>query len=207
MVLEIKKIIPALLLLPVLLLPLTACDSGSGSGNTQKKAAAPPPVPAATPATGKIVLAAIDGQPVTAADLKEYLALFSASERQLPEKLEARTKVLEHLIDRKLLLTAARKAGYDKLDELKKHGSLNSTEKETIILRAFLTDRISRPATPDQETVATFQKQHPDLNTRQAREKAAAARQRQIFAQLMAKLRKEHKIVIHHDNLVRLPAS
>jgi len=202
----LKISFPLITLLPFLLLilGLIACDTNSGSSD---KGQSPATKSTAATIPAKIVLATIDSQAVTGADLQAYLALFQGQESRLPEGIEARNKLLDHLLDRKLLLIAAAKAGYDKLDELKKHGSLGPTEKETLILRAYLTDKISRPATPDEAAVAAWRKEHPNLNVKEAREKLAAKNQKKLFRQLMTKLRKEHKIVIQRNSLDQLPAA
>ena len=198
----LKSVFPLfLLLLPALF--LSACDSGP-TGAKKDEAAASKTAAATIP--DQVLLAEIDGQPVTGADLKEYLGLFKGEQARLPEKLENRLQLVQHLVDRKLLLEAAEKAGYAKLDELKKHGSLNPSERETIILRAFLTDKISRPATPDDAELAAYREKHPGLDPKKAREALAAAKQKQLFRQLMAELRKGRKIVIQQENLARLPS-
>ena len=192
----LKRFFPLILLPALLLLALTACDSGSDTAKKNPAAAIPE----------KVVLAEIDGQAVTGADLRSYLGLFKGPEARLPEGPEARTRLLEHLLDRKLLLIAAAKEGYDKLDELRKHGSLEGVEKETIILRAYLTDKVSRPATPDEAAVSAWREKHPGLTVKKAREELATTNQKKLFRQLMTRLRKEHKVVIRQQNLAALPA-
>jgi len=81
------------------------------------------------------VLATLDGKPVTSGDFQNYLKLFDNDPRFRPDTPEARKKLLEHLIDRTILLQYAKKHGYFELKELQRHSSLNQQEKETIILR------------------------------------------------------------------------
>ncbi len=196
-----------IILIPMLAFAFfTGCDSGP-TGAQQERATTTATATAAAAIPDQLRLAEIDGQPVTGADLKKYLGLFKDPQSQLPREPAACRLLLEHLVNRKLLLEAATRSGYDKLDELKKHGSLGPVEKETIILRAFLNDRISRPATPDKTEVSAYREKHPDLSLKQAREALAAKKQKALFRQLMAELRQEHKIVIHLENLARLPAS
>ena len=201
---RLKKILLFILLPFFLSLLFTACDSGS---TPAKKSRATTPKSTAAAIPDQLLLAEIDGRPVTGTDLKKYLGLFKESEMVWPAKPETREKLINHLIDRELLLEAARKQGYFKIDELKKHGHLQPSECETIALRAFLNDKIARPATPDQAAITNYRKQHPDLSAKQAREKLASARQIELFKNLMASLKKEHKIVIHRENLTKLPTS
>ncbi len=195
-----------LLLLPFLLLAFllatAACDSGSDRKQTQHPARQKP----STTIPDQVLLAEIDGRKVTGADLKNYLGLFKGPEAELPTGAEARKKLIRHLIDRELLLDEARKEGYFKLDELKKHGSLNQVERQTIALRAFLTDKISRPATPDAAAVEALRRKQPDLDPKAAREKLARQNQLELFHQMMTRLQQEHQVIIHHDALAGLPA-
>ena len=158
-------------------------------------------LPAGAETTGSEVLAEIDNQKITKADFTAYLGLFKDQDKYQPTTTAAREKLLNNLIDRTLLLEEARKQGYFEAPELKKHGSLNSTEHETIVLRKLLTDRISRPATIDDATVNTYLKTHAHLTFEQAQEKLTSKRQLQLFQELMQNLKKERTIIIHQENL------
>ncbi len=147
------------------------------------------------------VLAKIDDQKITKADFTAYLSLFKDNGQYQAVTAAAREKLLNNLIDRTLLLEEARKQGYFNAPELKKHGSLNSIEHETIVLRQLLTDRISRPATIDDNTVNTYLKTHTNLTFEQALEKLTSERQLQLFQTLMQNLKKERTIIIHQENL------
>ncbi|MEA3348295.1 MAG: SurA N-terminal domain-containing protein [Pseudomonadota bacterium] len=158
-------------------------------------------LPAGAESKGSEILAEIDGQKITRADFTAYLSLFKDQGKYQPTTTAAREKLLNNLIDRTLLLEEARKQGYFNAPELKKHGSLNSTEHETIVLRKFLTDRISRPATIDDKTVSTYLETQTNLTFKQAQEKLTSERQLQLFQELMQNLKKERKIIIHQENL------
>ena len=148
-----------------------------------------------------ILLAEIDGQKITGADFNQYLELFKKSGEQQSETPAMRERQVKNLINRNLLLEEARKNGYFENEDLKKHGSLNSSEHETIVLRQFLTDRISRPATIADTELELFIKSHPNFTPEQAREHLTSKRQQQLFQKLMHDLKNGHKIVIHQKNL------
>ncbi|MCD6430571.1 MAG: SurA N-terminal domain-containing protein, partial [Deltaproteobacteria bacterium] len=114
------------------------------------------------------ILATIDQQQITRDGFNKYLELFKNPGNFSQSDLKTRKKHLENLINRTLLLEEARKQGYFEDPELKKHGSLNSIEHETIVLRQLLTDRISRPATIDNATVNTYLETHANLTFKQA---------------------------------------
>ena len=158
-------------------------------------------LPAGAETKSSEVLAEIDGRKLTKADFTAYLNLFKDQSKYQPTTAAAREKLLNNLIDRTLLLEEARKKGYFNAPELKKHGSLNSIEHETIVLRQLLTDRISRPATIDDNTVNTYLETHTNLTFKQAQEKLTSERQLQLFQALMQDLKKERKIIIHRENL------
>ena len=158
-------------------------------------------LPAGAETKGSEVMAEIDSQKITKADFTAYLGLFKDQGKYQPTTAAAREKLLNNLIDRTLLLEEARKKGYFNAPELKKHGSLNSTEHETIVLRQLLTDRISRPATINDATVNTYLKTHTNLTFEQAQEKLTSKRQLQLFQELMQSLKKERTIIIHRENL------
>lgn len=147
------------------------------------------------------LLATIDQQQITQEEFNKYLKLFKNSESFSQTNPETRKKYLENLINRTLLLEEARKQGYFDAPELKKHGSLNSIEHETIVLRQLLTDRISRPATIDDTTVNTYLETRANLTFKQAQEKLTSERQLELFQELMKKLKKERIIIIHQENL------
>ena len=147
------------------------------------------------------VLAEIDSQKITKADFTAYLNLFNDQTKYQASTAAAREKLLNNLIDRTLLLEEARKQGYFEAPELKKHGSLNSTEHETIVLRQLLTDRVSRPATIDDKTVNAYLENHSNLTFKQAQEKLTRKRQLELFQELMQSLKKERKIIIHQESL------
>ncbi|MBW1646036.1 MAG: hypothetical protein JRJ56_06895 [Deltaproteobacteria bacterium] len=143
------------------------------------------------------VLATIDDRPLTEADFAAYLKLFAGDPRFRADTPAARKKMLQHLIDRTLLLEYARKKGYDRQETLKKHGSLSQQEKETIILRQLLNDEISAKVKVDEKAIASYHRQHPRLTAPQAREQWTSERQQELFRTLMGKLRRQHRIVIH----------
>ncbi len=158
-------------------------------------------LPAGAESKNSDVLAEIDQQKITKADFTAYLCLFKDQGKYQPTTVAARKKLLNNLINRTLLLEEARKQGYFEAPELKTHGSLNSTEHETIVLRKFLTDRVSRPTTIDDKTVNTYLETHTKLTFKQAQEKLTSKRQLQLFQELMQNLKKERTIIIHQENL------
>ncbi len=151
---------------------------------------------AANTAKKSKVLAKIDKIKITQADFDAYLDMFDAKSKYRPTTPAARTKLLNHLINRILLIEEARKSGYFEDEELKKHSSLSSTELETMVLRKLLIDKISRPATIADPAVNIYLETHPDLTFKQAQKKLIGERQQQLYDKLMQKLRKERKIVI-----------
>jgi len=153
------------------------------------------------PAT--LLLAEIDEHKITGTDFNQYLALFKNNDQSHAASPALRERQINNLINRTLLLEEARREGYFKDEDLKKHGSLNQSEHETIVLRHFLTDKISRPATIDEAELKTYQEAHSQLSPEQARERLTAEHQLQLFQKLMQDLRKGHQIVIHRENLTR----
>lgn len=143
------------------------------------------------------VLAAIDGQAITSSDFQNYLKLFDNDPRFRPDTAEARKKLLEHLIDRTILLQYAKEHGYLKLKELQKHKSLNQQEKDTIILRQLLTDKISNQVNCSEDEIKTYQKAHPQLSAKLAKERLTSQKQQALFKTFMDQLKKEHTIIIH----------
>jgi len=158
---------------------------------------------ATSSAPTSLLLAEIDEHKITGADLNQYLALFKNNDQSHSASPALRERQVNNLINRILLLEEARKQGYFKDEDLKKHGSLDKREHETIVLRKFLTDKISRPATINDAELKTYQETHSQLSPEQARERLTAERQLQIFQKLMQDLRKGHKIVIQHENLTQ----
>lgn len=143
------------------------------------------------------VLAAINGQAITSSDFQNYLKLFDNDPRFRPDTAEARKKLLEHLIDRTILLQYAKEHGYLKLKELQKHKSLNQQEKDTIILRQLLTDKISNQVNCSEDEIKTYQKAHPQLSAKLAKERLTSQKQQALFKTFMDQLKKEHTIIIH----------
>jgi len=150
-----------------------------------------------------ILLAEIDGQKITGADFNQYLSLFKNNDQGHSASPALRERQIKNLINRILLLEEARKQGYFKNEDLKKHGSLDPIEHETIVLRQFLTDKISQPATIDETELKTYLETHSQFSSEQAREQLTSKRQQQLFQELMHDLQKVHKIVIFRENLAR----
>ncbi len=65
------------------------------------------------------IVAKIDGKVLTSKDFTSYLALFKGNPAYWPKTLKDKKRLLQYLIDRTLLLEAAKKEGYDKRDLLK----------------------------------------------------------------------------------------
>jgi len=180
----------------------TQTQTQTQSPDKQVKTAIAPKTAAAV-APENILLAEIDEQKITGADFNQYLALFKNNDQGHSESPARRERQIKNLINRILLLEEARKQDYFKDEELKKHGSLDPSEHETIVLRQFLTDKISRPATIDEAQINTFLKENPHISHEQAQEQLTSKRQQQLFQKLMHNLKKEHKIVIHRENLTK----
>ena len=147
------------------------------------------------------VLAGIDGKKITRKDFDAYLALFKGNPRYLPRTQEDKKRLLQHLIDRMILLEAAKKEGYFKQKILKKHPSLTEVEKETFILRAYLMDHVSKKVTVTSSEVVAYQKLHPDTSSKEARELLIAKRQKVLFAVLMKQLKTGRKIRIYSETI------
>lgn len=146
-------------------------------------------------------LATIDGQPITSSDFQKYLKLFADDSRYRPETPAARTKLLGHLIDRTILLQYAKEHDYLKLKELQNHQSLNQQEKDTIILRQLLTDKISNQVHCSEAEIEAYRKGHPKLSPRLAKEQLTSQKQQELFKAFMGQLKKEHAIIIGQKNL------
>lgn len=143
------------------------------------------------------VLATIDGKTITSSEFQNYLQLFDNNPKYRPDTAEARKKLLEHLIDRTLLLEYAKKHDYLKLKELQRHKSLSQQEKDTLILRQLLTDKISNQVECSQAEIETYQKNNPQLNAKLAREQLTSQKQQALFKKFMDQLKKEHTIIIY----------
>jgi hypothetical protein len=143
------------------------------------------------------VMATIDGQPVTSTDFQTYLKLFDNNSKFRPDTAEAKKKLLEHLINRTILLQYAKDHDYLKLKELQKHKSLNQQEKDTIILRQLLTDKISNQVKCPQDEIAAYQKANPKLSPKLAKEQLISQKQQTLFKTFMDQQKKEHTIIIH----------
>ncbi len=169
-----------------------------------KSAEVKTPPTTSTAASENLLLAEIDQQKITGADYNRYLKLFKDSGHDQPVNPAIRELQIKNLINRILLLQEARKQGYFEDKELEKHGSLNQSERETLVLRKFLTDKVSRPATIAEDELDTYLKAHPNYSAEAAREQLTTGRQQQIFLKLMQDLKDGHHIVIHHENLKQL---
>jgi len=162
-----------------------------------------PALSAPEPAGKSLVLAEIDGKKITARDFDAYLRLFKGSPAYQPNTLKNKRRLLGYLIDRKLLLQAAQSEGYPKRDKLKKHPSLGKVEDETMILRAYLIDHVSRKVSVAPGEIQAYRHAHPELTQSQARDAVISQHQQKRFHALMQRLRKEHRIQIYTDNLAR----
>lgn len=151
--------------------------------------------------TGKNkVLAEIDGRAITVKEFTSYLSLFKGNPSYLPKTKEEKERMLNHLIDRALLLEAAKKEGYDKRETLKKHPSLSPLERETFMLRAYLMDHVSRKVSISQQSIKTYQFHHPGLTRKQAMDTLIAQQEQRLFEELMRHLKGGHNIRIYPDN-------
>jgi len=147
------------------------------------------------------VLARVDEKKITQKDFDAYLALFEGNSRYLPRTREDKKRLLQHLIDRTILLEAAKKEGYFKQKIFKKHPLLTDVEKETFILRAYLMDHVSKKAAVTSAEVAAYQKLHPGVSSKKAKEFLIAKRQKVLFAALMKQLKKGRKIRTYPEKI------
>jgi peptidyl-prolyl cis-trans isomerase C len=108
----------ALLGLAVMAGPALADDAAAPAAAAAAPAAAP--APAVDP---KAVVATIDGQPITEADLALAEQDFSEELSKVPAD-QRRRSVLDVLIDLRLMANAATKAGLDKSDEFQRRAEL-----------------------------------------------------------------------------------
>ncbi len=146
-------------------------------------------------------MARIDGKTYTKKDFDAYLALFKGDPLYRPRTMKDKERMLRHFVDRELLLQAAKKEGYEKLDVLKKHPTVSRAEEETIILRAYLQDHVSKKASVTDAEVVAYKKEHPGLKAETARERLTARRQKVLFDKLMKRLRAGHTIKIYPEAL------
>ena len=154
-------------------------------------------LPGKSMAAKQKVLATIDSQAITSSDFQNYLKLFDNNPKFRPDTAEAKKKLLEHLIDRTILLQYAKEHNYLKLKELQNHQSLNQQEKDTIVLRQLLTDKISNQVNCSEDEIKTYQKTHPQLSTKLAKEQLTSQKQLKLFKTFMDQLKKEHTIIIN----------
>jgi len=147
------------------------------------------------------VLAEIDGKAITSKDFASYLNLFKGDPTYQPKSRKDKERMLNHLIDRILLLEAAKKEGYDKKDILIKHPTLSPVERETFILRSYLMDHISRKVSVSPEAISAYRLHHPRLTEEEARERLIALQQKKLFKELMRRLRQGRSIRIFPENL------
>ena len=153
--------------------------------------------PAIVTGNDQPILATIDCKPITTTDFQNYLKLFDSKPRFRPDSPEAREKLLEHLIDRTILLQYAKEHDYLKLKELQRHKSLNQQEKDTIILRQLLTDKISNQVSCSQDEIEAYQKANSKLSPKLAKERLTSQKQQKLFKTFMDRLKKEHTIIIY----------
>lgn len=152
-------------------------------------------------ASDEKVLAVIDGEKLTRKDFDAYFALFKGNPRYTLKTRRQKEAMLTHFIDRTLLLKEAKKAGYDKIDVLKKHPTLDRVEEETIMLRAYLQDHVAKKVTVTPGEIAAYRKAHPGAGTKAARERLTARRQKVLFDTLMKRIRAKHTIRYFPENL------
>lgn len=90
---------------------ITAAPSAAALSGTTAKSAAPAKV---------VVLATVEGQTITSEELQARIKNFPAEYAQAFQQKENRLKVLEQLIDEKVLLIAAKKQGIQNTEAYKK---------------------------------------------------------------------------------------
>ncbi|RTZ92850.1 MAG: hypothetical protein DSY91_02970 [Deltaproteobacteria bacterium] len=145
------------------------------------------------------VVAEIDGKKLTQKDFKAYLELFQGNPAYHPATMKDKKRLLNNLVNRTLLLEAARKEGYFKKKELKKHPNLGKTEEETFVLRAYLMDHVSKKVSITPKEIEAYQKAHPGMKAKEAKEALTTLRQKALFRDLMKRLRAGHTIRIYPE--------
>lgn len=116
----------------------------SGSAMAQNKTA-----PAAAPQ----ILATVNGEPITDADIEAFYLSLPAQLQQVPLE-QIRPQILERLIDQKLVADAARKLGLDKKPAVRQR--MIQSERN-ILNQAFLEEKLEQAVT-EQKVRAAYEK-------------------------------------------------
>lgn len=107
----------------------------------------------------KNVIATIGSERITIADLqdriKTYPPQFSAALQQKENKI----KVLDQMIDEKLLLAAAKKEGLEKNKDFK---AQIENAKNQLLLATYIRDKVEKDVTVSDEDVKTFYQNNPN---------------------------------------------
>ncbi len=114
------------------------------------------------------VLASVEGENITLTDLQDRIKAFPPQYASELEKKETKAKILDQMIDEKILLVAAKKQGLNKTDEFKKRVQ---NAQDQLLLNAYVQTSIEISPVSDEEVKAYFTnnpQQFQELETRSA---------------------------------------
>ena len=135
---------PAFALVAAALLGSTSFSSFSHAADAKAPAAAPAAADKAAPGPDTVV-ATVDGEKITLADVQGAMASVPAQLRQLPPNM-IYPMLVNQLVDQKAILIAARKVGLDKNPETQK---LMATAADSALQNAWLSQQVMPHLTDD----------------------------------------------------------
>ncbi len=103
------------------------------------------------------VLASINGQPITVADLDAQIAQYPEMQRAQFQTAVARNSVVDRMVQERVWLRSATLAGYDKKADVK--GQLDQ-QRNSIILRGYFNDVVVGRSKPGDEEIAQYYAAH-----------------------------------------------
>ena len=151
----------------------------------------------------KIIVAKINNMEITYQDYIDFLNLFNKKPSTLDEKL----KMLNHLIERTLIIEDAREKGYfgrkTMKENFKKHSFLkkDNSYQTTIVLRQYFIENISKKVKVTTEEIDDYVKKHKGVDRVTARDYIALGKEKKLYKKLVDKLEKGKKITIFKENL------
>jgi len=157
----------------------------------------------------QIVVATIDGSPIYLSYYEEFVNLF----KKKPVTIEDKLKMLNNLINRRILIEDAREKGYFNRKETKKNfkkhkfldkSNKNKTYEETIVLREYFIENVSKKVKVSKKEIEDFIAKHKgykSINKVDAKDMIAFGKEKKVFAELLKNLRANKKIVIFKQNL------
>ena len=152
----------------------------------------------------KIIVAKIDNLNITYQDYLDFLDLFNKK----PSTNEEKLKMLNHLIERTLIIEDAKEKGYfgrkTMKENIKKHRFLEKKDNSyqtTIILRQYFIENISKKVNVTTLDIDNYVKKHKNIDRATARDYIALEKEKKLYKKLIEKLKKGKKIVIYKENL------